>query len=148
MAALIRRVLRRSKDERGAELIEFALVFPILLLVVAGIADFGFLFQRYEVVTNAAREGARMASLPSYTQSDVTQRVTSYLTMGGLTLAPTVSVTWAPTTVGSNTFQVATVTVEYPHQFNIISPIAAMVGGSNFGTITLRSRSVMRVEGS
>ena len=31
-----------------------------------GIIDFGFLFQRYEVVTNAAREGARVAILPGY----------------------------------------------------------------------------------
>lgn len=55
---------RRVRSERGAELIEFALVFPVLLLVVLGIVDFGFLFQRMEVVTNAAREGARIAVLP------------------------------------------------------------------------------------
>ena len=54
------------RSERGAELIEFALVFPTLLLVMLGIIDFGFLFQRYEVVTNAAREGARVAILPGY----------------------------------------------------------------------------------
>ena len=54
--------------ERGAELVEFALVFPMLLLVMLGIMDFGFLFQRYEVVTNAAREGARVAILPGYTE--------------------------------------------------------------------------------
>ena len=38
------------KSERGAELIEFALIFPLLLLVLLGIVDFGFLFQRYEVL--------------------------------------------------------------------------------------------------
>jgi Flp pilus assembly protein TadG len=51
-------------NETGAELIEFAFVLPLLLLVIVGIFDFGFLFQRYEVVTNAAREGARAAVLP------------------------------------------------------------------------------------
>ena len=50
---------RRLKSQRGAELIEFALIFPLLLLVLLGIVDFGFLFQRYEVLTNATREGAR-----------------------------------------------------------------------------------------
>ena len=50
----------RLRSERGAELIEFALVFPVLLMVVLGIVDFGFLFQRMEVVTYAAREGARL----------------------------------------------------------------------------------------
>ena len=58
--------LRLPRGERGAALVEFALVLPLLLVVIAGIVDFGFLFQRYEVVTNAAREGARLASLPSY----------------------------------------------------------------------------------
>ena len=42
----------------GAELIEFAIVAPILLLLIAGIVDFGMMFRTYEAVTNAAREGA------------------------------------------------------------------------------------------
>jgi hypothetical protein len=57
MAAM--NLYRRLACEKGAELIEFALVFPLLLLVMFGIMDFGLLFQRYETVTNAAREGAR-----------------------------------------------------------------------------------------
>ena len=56
MAALTGR--KRDGHDRGSELVQLAIVLPILLLIVAGIADFGFLFQRYEVVTNAAREGA------------------------------------------------------------------------------------------
>ena len=83
--------------ERGAELVEFAFVFPLLLLVMLGIVDFGFLFQRYEVVTNAAREGARVAILPGYQTADVQARVNQYLTAGGLT--PT-----DPVTVGSRRF--------------------------------------------
>ena len=58
------KVLRRWRSEDGAQLVEFALVLPLLLFVVLGIAEFGFIFQRYEVVTNAAREGARIAVLP------------------------------------------------------------------------------------
>ena len=50
-----------TQDERGSELVEFALVFPLLLMVVLAIVDFGFMFQRYEVVTNAAREGESRA---------------------------------------------------------------------------------------
>src|SRR5687767_1364031 len=100
MAATVTRLRNRAADDRGAELIEFALVFPILLLLVAGIADFGFLFQRYEVVTNAAREGARIAVLPSYTVADVQQRVTNYLASGGLTAAfPVPSVNCAAETL-------------------------------------------------
>ena len=50
---------RRLRGESGAELIETALTLPLLLLVVVGIIEFGFVFQKYEVITNAAREGAR-----------------------------------------------------------------------------------------
>ena len=81
---------RRLACEKGAELIEFALVFPLLLLVMFGIMDFGLLFQRYETVTNAAREGARIAVLPGYAQADVQARVTQYLAASGLTATPTV----------------------------------------------------------
>ena len=74
--------------ERGAELVEFAFVFPTLLLVMLGIIDFGFLFQRYEVVTNAAHEGARVAILPGYADADVSARVDQYLAAAGITGGP------------------------------------------------------------
>ena len=76
---------RAWTDERGAELIEFAFALPILLLVVAGIVDFGILFQRYETVTNAAREGARIGILPDYSEADIQGRVNTYLAASGLT---------------------------------------------------------------
>ncbi|MGH7900011.1 MAG: TadE/TadG family type IV pilus assembly protein, partial [Candidatus Binatia bacterium] len=61
------RLVRRWLSESGAELVEFAFVLPVLLLLIAAIADFAFLFQSYEVATNAVREGARLAVLPGYT---------------------------------------------------------------------------------
>ena len=66
--------------DRGSQLIEFAFVAPLLLVVVFGIANFGLMFQRYEVLTNAAREGARVAALPGYGSADVQARVDQYLT--------------------------------------------------------------------
>ena len=62
---------RRLRSERGAELVEFALILPLLLFIILGLVDFGFMFQRFEVVTNAAREGARIAVLPGYVTADV-----------------------------------------------------------------------------
>ena len=67
--------VRQWKSEKGAELVEFALTFPLLLLVMLGIIDFGLLLHRVQVLTNAAREGARIAVLPNYNQADVTARV-------------------------------------------------------------------------
>lgn len=61
---MTKRSERQIDTEIGSELIEFALVFPMLPFVCLGIVDFDFLFQRYEVVTNASREAARVAALP------------------------------------------------------------------------------------
>jgi hypothetical protein len=137
----------RIRSERGVELIEFALVFPTLLLVVLGIMDFGFLFQRYEVVTNAAREGARVAILPGYTNADVTARVNQYLTAGGLTDPATVNV--GPTQnipVGSQCITVRPVTVSYTHNYLFVGPILGFFGGTVLSTKTLNATSSMRSE--
>lgn len=138
-------------DDRGAELIELAIAMPILFLLVAAIVDMGFLFQRYEVVTNAAREGARVAVLPGYSVADVQARVTSYLTASGLTASiPAPSVVYGTQTLPSGTIEnIATVTVDYPNPFSILGPAARMVvggGGGSWSQITLRAQSVMRVE--
>lgn len=47
--------------EKGASVVEFALVLPLLLLLVFGIMEMGWLFAQQVEVRNAAREGARMA---------------------------------------------------------------------------------------
>jgi len=52
---------RRRPDARGQSLVEFALVLPLFLVLVMGIADFGLAVFSYNSITNAAREGARLA---------------------------------------------------------------------------------------
>jgi Flp pilus assembly protein TadG len=63
----VRGVLRaRSlRRESGQALVEFALVLPVLMLLVMGIVDFGFAFNQWNTAQNAAREGARMAAVNS-----------------------------------------------------------------------------------
>ena len=143
-----RRAQRRSNGEAGAELIEFALVFPLLLVVVLGIVDFAFLFQRYEVVTNASREGARVAVLPGYDATDVQVRVTDYVQAGGLPTNagnPTIVVT--PTTIpsGSGTWPATQVDVQFSHDYIFIDVITAWLG-SGFSTVTLQAQTTMRNE--
>lgn len=56
---------RSSRGSRGQAMVEFALVIPMFLLLLAGVCDFGFaLFSRMTVI-NAAREGARAAVIVS-----------------------------------------------------------------------------------
>ena len=49
-------------DERGANLVELALVSFLLLLMLGGVADIGRSFNNYIILTNASREGVRYAS--------------------------------------------------------------------------------------
>jgi len=48
------------KNEKGQAMVEFALILPVLLLLVMGIAEFGMMFNAYLSVQNATREGARI----------------------------------------------------------------------------------------
>ena len=56
----------RLRDERGANLVEFALVLPILTLLIFGIAEFGFAFNNYISLRNGVREGARQAVVANF----------------------------------------------------------------------------------
>ena len=139
---------RRWKSERGAELIEFAFVLPLLLLVVAGIIDFGFLFREFEVITNAAREGSRLISLgDSYKDVDVQSRVAQYATASGLdaTLLPAPIVESVDIDTPNGTASGHRITVFYFHQYGVLGPIARMFGGS-FASVTLTAVSTMRSE--
>ncbi len=137
---------RRCRSERGAELIEFAIVFPVLMLIVAGIADFGMMFRSLEVITNASREGARVAVLPAYAAVDVEARVDAYMAASGMAgdiYAVTVTDETIATPAG--TFTARAVSVNYTYQSATLGPIAAFFGGG-FGNVPLGARSVMRVE--
>ena len=77
---------------------------PVLILLLAGIFDFGMMFRSFEAVTNAAREGARVGVLPGYANADVQTRVNDYLTVSGLAGPRTINVTAVPQATGAGTF--------------------------------------------
>lgn len=55
----------KNKREEGQSLVEFAILLPLLLLIVCGIMDFGWLFYNQLSVQNCCREGARLACVSS-----------------------------------------------------------------------------------
>ena len=148
MAALRR--CRKLNGERGAQIIEAALVLPLLLLVVLGILDFGVLFWRFESVTNAAREGARVAILPGYSTTDVENRVQQYLTDAGLAGTPVTTVV-APVGVdvgGGTCITMTGATVSYPHTYFLVGGVMGYFGGTSLTSRALNATSMMRYEGA
>jgi Flp pilus assembly protein TadG len=142
---------RRRSGERGSALIEAALTLPLLLLVSVGIFEFGRVFQTWQVLTNAAREGARIAVLPGADSGDVQARVRQYLQdgqLGGYSDA-TINVDRAATiAVGAGTASASIVTVNYPYDFMVLNPVARLVvSDSTLGTpITISVAAEMRNE--
>jgi len=54
---------RIIKSEKGASAVEFAIILPILIILVFGIVEFGIAYNNYIALTHAAREGARLAAV-------------------------------------------------------------------------------------
>jgi len=140
------------KNERGQALLETAIMLPILLLVSVSIFEFGRAFQTWQVLTNAAREGARVAVLPDSTAADVEARVRSYMSSGQLSASASASVVIdqnVDMSIGASTAKSSVVTVSYPFSFMVLNPVANLVvRGSTLGgaPLTLAASAQMRNE--
>ena len=127
-------------DERGAAAVEFALLLPVLMLILFGIIEFGMIMYSREVITNASREGARTGIVQATvkpTTGEIQTVVTNYLTGTGVDPnAVTIAIAGAGLTA-PNTLNV---TVTYP--YNFFAP--GVLGLGN--TINLTGQTVMRHE--
>ncbi len=124
---------------RGASAVEFAIVAPIFFMVVLGIIEFGRMAMVQQMLTNAAREGCRIAVLDGATTASVRTKVNQYLTSGRITGA---TITVTPNPPSTATFnQSVTVAVSIP--FNRVSWLRApfFLGGR-----TLQAQAIMRRE--
>ena len=143
---------RSWTDARGAALLETAIALPLVLLVAVGIFEFGRAFQTWQVLTNAAREGARVAVLPNPVAGSVEARVREYMTSGQLPNAATAAVSVnrnATISIGGSNASASIVTVQYPYSFMVLNPVARLVvRGSSLGAapITMTSTAEMRNE--
>jgi Flp pilus assembly protein TadG len=146
--------VQRRRDERGAAVVEFALILPVLVLFVFGIVEFGRAYSARIQLTAAVREGARAGALggdvaaatragaPGLTATDIS---VIYNATPGSTCTPvgsSTTVTTATTVVGSTTtttIPTATVTATYPFKYDI--PLFRS------GTWMLSATGVMRCGG-
>jgi len=142
---------RRLAGERGTALLETAMTLPLLLLVSVGIFEFGRAYQTWQVLTNAAREGARVAVMPSSPPGAAEARVRQYMRTGQLPdeAAATVAVdSAAVVSIGAGTATATIVTVNYPFPFIVLQPVARLLlSGSTLGApVTLTASAEMRNE--
>jgi Flp pilus assembly protein TadG len=135
----------RLRNQRGAALLETAVTLPIILFVSVAIFEFGRAYQVQQVLTNAAREGARLAVLQGVTDEDVRLRVSQYLSDGGLVaVSPVVE-----RTVPFGTTTASRVTINFPFNFIVLNPVARLVVSSSSagsGVLTMTATSMMRNE--
>jgi len=146
------RILKRAaRSERGSVLLEMAMTLPLLLLVSVAIFELGRAYQTQQILTNAAREGARMAVLPDASAPNIETRVRQYMSQGQLSNVGSATVnitTTAQIPMGAATVSASVVTVNYPFVFTVLGPVARLVTPSSTipGAITLTAAAEMRNE--
>ena len=145
LVAHMRTKLRRN--ERGAALIETAITIPIVLLISVGIFEFGRAYQTWQVLTNAAREGARISVLTDKTNADVEGAVRNYMKAGRLPGYSSAGVV-IDRAVPMGTDTASRITVNYPFSFIVLNGVAKLVTkGSTAGKpLTMQSVALMRNE--
>lgn len=128
-----------SRERRGAALVEFAVVAPVLFLLILGMIEFGRMVMVQQILTNASREGARRAILEDATAPEVESSVSDYLTSTSVSGA---TVTVTPGTLAPLGFgDPVRVTVSVPFSQVSWVPVPWFLGG-----VTLTGQSVMRAE--
>jgi Flp pilus assembly protein TadG len=140
-----------SPARRGAAMVEMAIVLPIFVLVSLGVVEFGRALMVANMVTNSAREGARMAVLDGSTNTEVTKAVTDFLTStlnvkGG---DVTVGITITPAAGNPNpNNQCASAKARDLIAINVQVPYSkvALIPAKFLGSTTLHGASAMRHE--
>jgi hypothetical protein len=72
------------RNRQGAAAVEFAIVAPVFFLMIFGMIEFGRALMVEQILTNAAREGAREAVIDGAVKADVISHVQSYLQSSGI----------------------------------------------------------------
>ncbi len=137
-----------ARDSRGQSLVEFALVLPMLLVVMLMITEFGRALWTYNVLAQSTREGARVAvvSSPANAVADGELAMTTFLAAANMTVPPT-TVLCEVLVINGNTVVRATAT--RPFTWVFAGPMPVNTDGSatvSPSALTINARTVMRVE--
>ncbi len=128
------------RSESGASAVEFALLLPVLMMILFGIIEFGFALYQQAILTNASREGARLGivqAIPAITTGQINATIDNYLTAAGITPGDVSRTIVA----GSVTGAPVRVTLTLPYQFNVLPGFSSITP-----LINLRAATEMRHE--
>lgn len=147
------------RDESGGSMIEFALIAPLLFVILFGIIEFGVLLFDKAMLTNASREGARAGIVYDFDStagtnhpdnSTITTTVQEYCQDYLISFGTGSTVSIAISRSGSASLDAAgdqlRVNVSYPFRFLVFSNILALIGGDLADDLTLEAETVMRME--
>lgn len=141
-------VPKNPRGQRGVAVIEFALVAPIVLVILFAVFEFGTAMWRKQVLTTAVQVGARygvVATNPRRTSTEISTAVTTYLAAAGWPTAPAVvDVTGAGGASGTS----LTVRATYPTSFLILSrmPLGGGIRVDGGGNVILSAKVVTQLE--
>ncbi len=137
---------RKPMNQKGSAAVEFALVLPVLLILVFGIVEFSVALYDKAVVTNASREGARAGIVyrdPPVTDAEISNIVNSYCQNRLLTFGSPNPVTTTVVREGSGASgDDLTVRVQYQYGFLVIPRFVTGITGG----IQLEAQTIMRME--
>lgn len=134
-------VNRWMRKTRGQSLVEFALILPLFVILLFGMIDFGIGLNRWIVITNATREGARIGAVG---RSPADVEAQTIAASNGLLDSSTVTVDYQD--VGGSTYPADggdAVVVKVTYDYNLIFPFAALV---NLDSLTFSACTNMRLE--
>jgi Flp pilus assembly protein TadG len=135
----------RSRGETGASAVEFAIVLPILVLLIFGIIEFSVALYDKAMITNASREGARAGivfRVPSVTDGEIANVVNNYLGSSLITFGTPVAANTTVTRYGYNPGDELRVTVNYTYTFLLVPSFVTSLSGG----ILMTAETVMRME--
>ena len=142
----MKRLTEKIGNQKGAALVEFAIVLPLLLMFVFGMIEFSIMFYDKAVITNASREGARAGivyDVPArISTGDIETIVGNYCGGRLITFGSTNQETTTVSGPCINAGDTITVTVTYPYDFLVLPNFVTTLTGS----IDLSAVTTMRCE--
>ncbi len=142
----MKKIIKRLRCQKGVAAVEFAIILPVLMIIVFGIIEFGLLLYDKQVITNASREGARIGiSDVAVSDADIEAVVGNYIASNlitfGTTPTPPVTTIEPADRTDMDFGQDVTVTVTYNYDFLMLPNFVADFAGVQ----TLATTTVMNM---